>query len=170
MTVQTTRQVNAVRRLAGAAFAVAIIAAVPFSAGCESTVEADPTPVQTFKITPAADATPRVTPAGTTTASAATPLASATAATPAAGTPAAEQEELEAPAGTVTIEFDNRDSGVVHNIQVFDGDDADADSLGQTDLEIGPLTQTLTLELETGEYFYQCDAHPNTMSGTLTVR
>jgi plastocyanin len=78
-------------------------------------------------------------------------------------------ELLEAPAGTVTIEFDNRDGGVVHNVHVFLGEDNTGEDVGETELEVGPVQQTLTMTLEPGDYFYVCDAHPTTMSGTLRV-
>lgn len=161
-----------------AAGAVALLAA-----GCADTDEtADPTPVQTWKITPASTGQP---PAETPT-PAATEAPAATevpAATEAPGTPSADGtvlqvvavsntfdvEELTAPAGTITIEFDNQDSGVVHNIHFFEGEDASGEDVAATELEIGPVEQTLTMELEPGTYFYQCDAHPTTMKGILTV-
>jgi plastocyanin len=141
--------------------------------GCGETGDTDPTPVQTFKITPAANATAARTPAPATT-----PVSEPTSpATRAAGgvitlvgiNSEFDLEVLAAPAGTVTIEFDNRDGGVPHNLHVFKGDDADGESVGETELEVGPVTQTLTMDLEPGEYFYVCDAHPNTMEGILTV-
>jgi len=131
--------------------------------------------VQTFKITPAANAT---VPPDTTAVSSTTPASDSTSApTGAAGAPLTlvgisntfDPEELAAPAGRVTIEFDNRDGGVVHNLHVYTGDDNDGESVGETELEVGPVTQTLTMDLAPGEHFYVCDAHPNTMSGTLTV-
>lgn len=159
-----------IRRVTAAAAALAIVtAAALLAVGCGGTSEADPTPVRTFKITPAADAT---------AAPAATPAAEPTKeATSVAGAPLTlvginntfEPEELGAPAGSVTIEFDNRDGGVVHNVHVFDGDEADDETLAETELEVGPVIQTLTFDAEPGEYFFQCDAHPTTMTGTLTV-
>jgi plastocyanin len=80
-----------------------------------------------------------------------------------------DKSELRAEAGEVTIIDDNQDPGIVHNVHVFKGSDADGEDMGMTDLEAGPATQTLTLELEADEYFYQCDAHPATMFGTLIV-
>jgi plastocyanin len=143
------------------------------SAACGDIGDTDPTPVQTFKITPAAGATQARTPD--------TPQPSPTApvaATPGARAPIAiagisnefDVEEVEVLAGSVTIRFDNRDGGVIHNIHFFEGDDADGESVAETDLEPGPIEQTLTFDVEPGEYFYQCDAHPTTMTGTLIVR
>jgi plastocyanin len=138
--------------------------------GCGETGDTDPTPVRTFKITPAAGgsaATPA--PQASPTRPAAQP------ASPGAGTTITiaglnnefDIEEVEVPAGTVTVVFDNRDSGVVHNIHFFEGDDDDGESVAETEIEAGPLEQTLTFDVEPGEYFYQCDAHPTTMTGTL---
>jgi plastocyanin len=80
-----------------------------------------------------------------------------------------EQTSLQASAGQVTIQFENQDSGVPHNIHFFKGTDATGDSVGATDVHTGPATDTLTLTLDEGTYFYHCDIHPTTMTGTLTV-
>jgi plastocyanin len=155
------------RMIAGA---IAIGVALLMSAACNSSVEEDPTPVTKFKITPASGSRTIV----------ATPTAAATPAPD--GTPGAEiaikasgstlkfdKTELAAAAGTVTILFDHQDGGVVHNISVFEGTSASGTLMGKTDLETGPVKQTLTLDLKAGAYFFQCDAHPTTMKGKLTV-
>jgi len=80
-----------------------------------------------------------------------------------------DKSSLSAPAGKITIEIDNKDGGVPHNINVFKGKDASAESLGATALNTGPTKDTLELTLEKGEYYFQCDVHPTTMSGKLTV-
>jgi plastocyanin len=146
--------------------------------GCGETGDSDPTPVQTFKITPASGATtpPESTaePAATETAE---PQPSGTAPSGGVTTTIAiagvsnefDVEEVEAPAGTVVIEFDNRDGGVVHNIHFYRGSDRDGDDIAETELEAGPTQQTLTFDVQPGEYYYVCDAHPTTMEGTLTV-
>jgi plastocyanin len=149
-----------------------VMAAGLLAMGCGETSGADPTPVQTWKITPASGGgAPTATPA---------PVEE-TPTQPSGGSGGGtvlelvgantlfDKDELEAPAGTVTIEFDNRDGGIPHNVAVYEGEDATDDSVGATELEVGPVQQTLTLELEPGTYFYQCDAHPSTMSGILTV-
>jgi plastocyanin len=151
---------------------------VSAAAACGDAETSDPTPVQTFKITPAATGSPsppatEPAPDGT-----ATPPAEETATAPAGEGTTLEiaginttfdVEELTAPAGAITVVFDNRDGGVLHNIHFFRGSDADGEDVAETELEPGPLIQTLTMELEPGEYFYQCDAHPATMTGTLIV-
>jgi plastocyanin len=160
--------------LGRSAIAAAFVLAAGIGFGCGETSDADPTPVQTFKITPAGNATPAVT-----SAPARTPTAQATAATTGpSGTTlsivginiAFDTEELEAAAGSITVEFDNRDGGVLHNMHFFWGDDADDETLAETELEAGPIVQTLTFDAEPGAYFYQCDVHPTTMTGTLTVK
>jgi plastocyanin len=80
-----------------------------------------------------------------------------------------DKSRLEADAGEITIEVDNQDAGVVHNLHVHKGPDATGDDVGMTDLEAGPGQQSLTITVEPGEYFYVCDAHPATMAGKLTV-
>jgi plastocyanin len=156
------------------AVVAAVLLIVAGSIACGDTTEADPTPVQTWKITPAAGGAATATPAAveraeaTTTASDTTPAAGGALQIAGVGS-TFDVEDLTASAGAVTIEFDNRDAGVVHNLHVFKGTSAQGESVDATDIEVGPVQQTLELDLEAGDYYYQCDAHPTTMKGTLTV-
>ena len=70
---------------------------------------------------------------------------------------------LRAAPGPLTIEVDNQDDGVNHNVHLPDAPDSPA-----TELEPGPVTQELDVTLAAGSYEYICDLHPN-MVGTLTV-
>ncbi len=162
---------TSMQRSASTGIVLAALASALLGVGCGETGDADPTPVQTFKITPAANATVEGTPTQATTPAdqPTSPPADGGVITLAGISSEFDKEDLKARAGSVTIEFDNRDGGVVHNVHVYKGDDADGDSVGETELEAGPVTQTLTMDLEPGEYFYVCDAHPATMEGTLTV-
>jgi plastocyanin len=120
---------------------------------------------------------PVVTPSTSAAASPTTGAAAATSPAASGGTTLAltaqsiqfDKTKLEANAGTVTIEFDNKDSGIPHNVHVYKGSDATGDSVGMTDIATGPTTQTLTIDLAASTYYYQCDVHPTTMNGTLTV-
>ncbi len=80
-----------------------------------------------------------------------------------------DKQSLTATAGTVVIDLDNKDNGTAHNIHVFKGTDATGQSIGMTDVAAGPITQTLTVTLAPGTYYYHCDVHPTTMFGTITV-
>lgn len=71
---------------------------------------------------------------------------------------------IEAVAGeALVITIDNRDDGVLHNLHL-----RDAPGEPTTELEKGPVTQTLEVDLPAGDYEYICDIHPN-MLGTLRV-
>jgi plastocyanin len=63
--------------------------------------------------------------------------------------------------GPVTIEVDNRDDGVNHNLHL-----TDAPGEPTTELEAGPVLQQLEVELPAGRYRFVCDIHP-TMVGSL---
>ena len=142
---------------------------------------------------PAATATPRATstPAASPTrpVATATPAASPTrpaaTATPAATpTPAAGATQIEITAAALgfnkktleaqasqpfTVTLDNQDS-VSHNLHIYT--QKGGDSIAVTDPDTvrpdttGALTATIT---EAGEYYFQCDFHPNQMNGTITV-
>lgn len=145
-----------------------------------------PPPVSTFAggAAPAATAPSAGTPAAQPTA-ATSPAGTPAATAPAAGTPAAggaattlklvaqnilfDKSKLTAPAGTITIDFDNKDGGIPHNLKVFKGTDASGPVVGATAVATGPVQQTLTLKLAPGTYYYHCDVHPATMTGILTV-
>lgn len=161
-------------RIAAVIAAAALAAA---AAGCGETGDTDPTPVQTFKITPAANSTPSSSRSPAPSAVPTTDEPPAPPATPGTSTilevagisSEFDVEELTAPPGTITVEFDNQDAGVLHNIHFFEGQDADGKSVAETELAVGPIEQTVTFNAKPGVYFYQCDAHPTTMEGTLKV-
>ena len=103
--------------------------------------------------------------------------------TPAAGEATAEikmipvnqfdKAELTIAADTeVTITAENVDEGVPHNFAVYASrEDAEGggEPLAETELESGPFTDTATLNLSAGEYFFWCSVHPTQMVGTLIV-
>jgi len=81
--------------------------------------------------------------------------------------------ELTIPADTeVTITADNTDTGIPHNFAVYTSRDAaenGEEALAATDICNAPCTDTVTLNLSAGEYFFRCDMHPAQMTGTLVV-
>jgi plastocyanin len=183
------------KRLIAAVVALSVLVALAAAACSSAGQSAEPTPVQTFNVTPSAlsaatepPSSPTVVVPATTVPTAAasadaTPSAEATgAATPAATTGGEgtkiviiaqnllfDKTSLTAPAGTITIELDNQDPGQPHNIHFYKGTDITGEDVGSTELKVGPANDLLTMTLDKGEYFYQCDVHPTTMLGTLTV-
>lgn len=72
-----------------------------------------------------------------------------------------------------TIEFDNQDAGVPHNVVLYDGADATAPILskGEADALTGPATESYAIDpLKPGSYFFNCFFHPTTMVGALIVK
>lgn len=77
-------------------------------------------------------------------------------------------ERIEAPPGELTVVLDNQDGGLPHNVRFFEGTDSSGEVVGATPTRNGPAVDTLTLDLDSGEYYFHCDVHPN-MAGTLVV-
>ena len=81
---------------------------------------------------------------------------------------------LEAPADEgFTVCFDNQDPGIIHNWALYQ-DEAAADQIAQAgnfpNDPPGPVVLTGDVEpLQSGDYFYRCDYHITTMTGTLTI-
>lgn len=84
-----------------------------------------------------------------------------------------DTETLTLPAGEeVSLEFDNRDQGTVHNVAIYENE-ADAQAQGNALFDgqdiTGPATTTYEFEAPPpGEYLFQCDVHPD-MNGTVVA-
>jgi hypothetical protein len=77
--------------------------------------------------------------------------------------------ELSLPADTPSvIAFDNQDQGVPHNVSIYT--EQGGDPLFEGEIITGPAKVDYEIpELQAGELFFQCDVHPTTMTGTVTV-
>lgn len=115
-------------------------------------------------------------PANPATQPAETPTAAATSATAGTTLTLAEKNNLfdksalKAAPGDVTFVINNQDNGIPHNFHLHKGNDAAGQDMGNTQIEVGPGTQTLKLTLTSGSYYYNCDVHPATAFGKLEVK
>jgi hypothetical protein len=93
-------------------------------------------------------------------------------ASPGAATNGFDQTEVEGPADGFTLCFNNQDTGLPHNVHAFQSATGpEGGDLAVTGAPApGPIVQTTDVPA-TGpaDYFFQCDAHPATMTGTLTI-
>jgi plastocyanin len=85
-----------------------------------------------------------------------------------------DKTSLSLPANTqVTIHFTNNDPSTQHNIGIYSADpatDPSAKELFKGDPVTGPGSTDYTVNpLPAGSYHFQCDFHPDTMKGTVTV-
>ncbi len=83
-----------------------------------------------------------------------------------------DKDSLVASAGTeVTIVFNHQDAGVLHNIAVYTNNSA-SEVIFKGEIFPGPeiREETFTAPSAPGSYFFRCDVHPDTMTGTLEVR
>jgi hypothetical protein len=73
-----------------------------------------------------------------------------------------------------TVDFDNKDPGVPHNFEIFTDQSATKRLGGASspaDIIVGPDTATYKVDpLQPGNYYFQCDVHPTTMTGTFVVK
>jgi len=77
------------------------------------------------------------------------------------------------PAGaSVTINFNNKDSGISHNFSLYTDSNATPPALYQGKIITGPATTTYTFTAPTkaGTYFFRCDIHPTQMTGSFIVQ
>lgn len=79
-------------------------------------------------------------------------------------------ETVTAPAGVeFSIVFDNRESGVPHNVAIY------TDEQARTSVVVGVTFPgpgkrvTRVPAMDAGSYFFRCDVHPKDMTGTLVV-
>ena len=81
-----------------------------------------------------------------------------------------QQTCLVAPAGQpFTINFDNQDAGTQHNIAIFT-DSSATKNLFRGDVVTGVIKVPYDVPtLDPGSYYFHCDIHPTTMTGTLAV-
>jgi plastocyanin len=81
-----------------------------------------------------------------------------------------DQTCLAAPAGQAfTIQFDNQDQALPHNVAIYGSGPPASDPLFQGEVFSGPDTRTYQVDaLDAGQLYFQCDVHPN-MSGTFVV-
>ncbi|HEX2031677.1 MAG TPA: cupredoxin domain-containing protein [Actinomycetota bacterium] len=79
-----------------------------------------------------------------------------------------DTEELDVPAGEpFTLAFENRGQGVPHNVSIYE-DPSASEGLFVGDVVNGPATITYQIPaLPEGDYFFRCDVHPTTMTGTV---
>jgi plastocyanin len=67
-----------------------------------------------------------------------------------------------------TLHFDNEDP-TAHNVGIFD--QKGGKELFKGSVVTGPTTTDYKVKpLKPGDYYYQCDIHPDSMNGTLTVK
>jgi plastocyanin len=79
--------------------------------------------------------------------------------------------QVDAPADKAfTLVFDNKDAANMHNVVIMKPDGSPVE-MGDTSFFIGPATRTYQVPaLPAGSYPFQCQVHPTTMKGTLTVK
>jgi plastocyanin len=72
---------------------------------------------------------------------------------------------------SVTINFDNKDPGVGHNFALYASPSASPPALFQGQVITGPATiaYKFTAPESPGAYFFRCDMHPLTMTGSFFV-
>jgi plastocyanin len=84
-----------------------------------------------------------------------------------------DKSTITVPAGAaVTINFNNKDSGIPHNFALYTNSSAPAPAIFQGQIITGPktITYTFTAPSTPGNYFFRCDVHPTSMTGKFVVQ
>jgi plastocyanin len=176
------------RRLLPAAIVAVAIALAACSASSAPGWTYAPAPSATAAASGAASGSPAASASASAAASpspSAAPSASASAAP--SGSPSGAELKVTAAVGAATsgfdpktletaaskafsLVFDNQDNTVQHNLVLKNPDGSKVD-IGDTGFFLGPKTVTYQVPaLTAGDYQYQCEVHPTTMIGTLTVK
>ncbi len=171
---------NMINLLLVALILVLLAAAAGPAAGCSSATTATPpasttSPVPTLSTTTPTQTSPATssTPAPTqTTTSASTTASNKVSIDLVAQNIAFNMNKITVPAGAaVTLTFNNKDAGVPHNFSLYtDTNASTAIFQGQIVTGPGTATYTFTAPTKTGTYFFRCDIHPTTMTGSLIVQ
>ena len=124
----------------------------------------------------------KTTTATTTTQKTTTTTTSTTATTTTAATPITinlvaqgmtfDKSTITVPVGaTVTLIFNNKDTGILHNFALYTNSSA-SQSIFQGQTITGPntITYTFTAPSTSGTYFFRCDVHPTQMTGNFIVQ
>jgi plastocyanin len=82
-----------------------------------------------------------------------------------------EGDCIQATAGEAfSVEFDNRDEGIQHNVEIFSGEEPTGDTVFQGDLVTGPNQVVYDVPaLDAGTHAFICVVHPTTMIGSVEV-
>ena len=82
-----------------------------------------------------------------------------------------DKKTITVPSGAdVTVNFENRDSGVPHNFAVYDTDAAkNVIFQGKIITGLAKTTYTFRAPNKPGTYFFRCDVHPTQMTGQFIV-
>jgi plastocyanin/uncharacterized membrane protein YozB (DUF420 family) len=82
-----------------------------------------------------------------------------------------DKSTITVPAGArVTVNFNNRDSGVPHNFAVYETEDAQkVIFVGQIVTGLAKTEYAFDAPAVPGTYFFRCDVHPTLMTGQLIV-
>ena len=69
----------------------------------------------------------------------------------------------------ISLRFVNEDAGVPHNVAIYENRGGEPLYVGET--FSGNETQIYVFQSPApGDYFYRCDVHPDSMTGTFAVR
>jgi plastocyanin len=81
-----------------------------------------------------------------------------------------DKDCLAAPPGQAfTIDFDNQDKGLPHNVSIYDKDHGDK-ALYTGEITYGPKKTTYSIPaIPAGKYEFRCDPHADFMFGTFIV-
>jgi plastocyanin len=86
--------------------------------------------------------------------------------------PAFSPRELDVAAGT-DVEITAENTAGFHSFAVYESESAaegGGEPIAQTEACNSPCSESVTVNLAAGEYFFRCEIHPSLMTGTITAQ
>ena len=72
---------------------------------------------------------------------------------------------------TITVNFDNQDTGVLHNMAFYQDKTSRAKIyVGEVTTGVAAVQYLFQAPTTAGNYYFRCDVHPDQMTGTFAVK
>ena len=154
------------------AILVTLAATLIILAGCSSSsTSTTPVPPSTSMTMPPLTSSNPTTSSTAPTTSTAAPVGSAVTVSLTASGIAFDKSTITVPVNArVALNFNNKDNGIPHNFALYTDSGAGTSIFVGNVITSGTVTYTFAAPSKAGTYFFRCDIHPTSMSGSFIVQ